>query len=271
MRLKDMTLVMRIGFTHLLLISAIISCSSSDSVEAAGRVKVDSSNSDKFHYVSSLDKIGLQGACYNETDFIVTAGAVRNGTFRPASKLLKKAKRKRSNLRSLGRSTARVRKRISSLKTLVKDCRAYAWSKRGRFFSGPVDRSLPELVTWENNMLSFGREHCQNLKSGYGDFDSRLTSVYYDAAWVFYQIADYSGDSYWNDCAHTANRVYRDQFAIASGGQVPGYWIFPHGILNNLLRTGDGNSERALKEMGQNAAFCCSGYSFIFNAELRAQ
>jgi len=104
-------------------------------------------------------------------------------------------------------------------------------------------------------MTEWGSRHCSNLASSSFSFDSKLAATYYDAQWVFYQIADYTGDPTWNTCAARAEAVYRDQYVLPNNGSIPGYWNFTHGLMQDYLRTGDAVSKNAAILLSKNAAY----------------
>ncbi len=104
-------------------------------------------------------------------------------------------------------------------------------------------------------MKTVGAQHCANLGSSALSFDQKLSATYYDAQWVFYQIADYTRDSSWNTCAARAEAVYRDQYVLPNNGSVPGYWNFTHGLMQDYLRTGDTASKNAAILLSRNAAY----------------
>lgn len=114
---------------------------------------------------------------------------------------------------------------------------------------------IPELARWEEQMLRFGDQHCQTFRDKSAGFDFRLAAYYYDAQQVFYQIGDYTGDSRWYDCAQLAGEVYRDEFVIPNQGGVPGYWIFPHGLEEDVIRNNSDRSRHALHLLAHNAAY----------------
>lgn len=118
---------------------------------------------------------------------------------------------------------------------------------------------IPSLSVWESNMLSFGRMHCQNLLDPSISFDSHLAATYYDAEWVYYQIADYTGDNSWLECAHAAQSIYRDLYVMPNNGVVPGYWNFSHGMARDLLSTGDQISKSGVLQLSQNASYAPDG------------
>jgi hypothetical protein len=103
---------------------------------------------------------------------------------------------------------------------------------------------IPQLALWESHMLSFGQMHCDYLAQPHTPGEL-LDHVYYDAERVFYQIADYTGDSAWTTCAQRAEASYRDLYVIPNDGAVPGYWNFTTGLRMNAERTGDAQSKNA--------------------------
>jgi len=114
---------------------------------------------------------------------------------------------------------------------------------------------IPELGRWESQMRSGGRNVCALLKRGGASFDERLAATYYDATAVFYQIADYTGESEWNGCAAAARQVYRDEYVRPNEGRIPGYWNFTRGLTEDFLRTGDEASREAVLSLARNGAF----------------
>lgn len=117
----------------------------------------------------------------------------------------------------------------------------------------PVDALL--LQQWESEMVSFGRTHCDKLKSSASSFDEKLAATYYDAIWVFLQIASYTKDSYWLSCADAAKITYRDAYVVPAQGIVPGYWNFTDGLTQLYLTRGDEASKSAALLLAQRAAF----------------
>ncbi|MDQ6734512.1 MAG: hypothetical protein M3Z35_10460 [Nitrospirota bacterium] len=102
--------------------------------------------------------------------------------------------------------------------------------------------SLP-IDSWKANMETYGQTYCDS-----GD-------NYYDAARVFYQIADYTGGVKWSRCAEHAVKAYRDGYLKPNQFKAAGWMIFPHGLLMHYERTGDASSKEALIGMATNAAF----------------
>ena len=114
---------------------------------------------------------------------------------------------------------------------------------------------VPELARWEAQMKSFGEATCRTLLDPGVPFDPLLAATYYDAEWVFYQIADYTGEERWLECADAAERVYRDRYVLPNDGGVPGYWNFSRGLREDYERTGDERSREAVRLLAQNAAY----------------
>lgn len=104
-------------------------------------------------------------------------------------------------------------------------------------------------------MLTYGHTHCDSLSDAGVNFDTKLLATYYDAMWVYQQIYDYTLDPYWLNCINAARAIYRDQYAVPNGGNVPGYWNFTHGLTEDYLRTGNTASRAAAIQLAQNGAF----------------
>jgi hypothetical protein len=129
-------------------------------------------------------------------------------------------------------------------------------------FSSPMTNIGPAidpilLNQWQEQMLLFGRQHANSLSGLSGD--AALNATYYDAARVFYQIADYTHDPSWLAPAHEAATIYRDQFVMPNNGDVPGYWNFTGGLLLDYQHTGDVRSKDAILLLSNNADFARDG------------
>jgi hypothetical protein len=96
----------------------------------------------------------------------------------------------------------------------------------------------PEFAKWEKDMITYGKkwgDYISNASSS-----NRLDAVYYDGQWIYYQIADYTGNAEpWNSYARAAEQVYRDGYLKPNNYKVPGYWRFPHGIYEDYKRGSD--------------------------------
>lgn len=92
-------------------------------------------------------------------------------------------------------------------------------------------------------MATYGQQYCQSGNN------------YYDAARVYYQISQYTGNKQWERCAEIALRSYVDGYLVPNKYQAAGWEIFPHGLLLHYQRTGDPRSKAALVAMASGAAF----------------
>ena len=100
--------------------------------------------------------------------------------------------------------------------------------------------------TWNQNMVSYGDKYCQ------------ANDNYYDAARVYYQMADYTKNPRWNDCAKKAVVGYRDGYLKPNNSKAAGWMIFPHGLAEDFQRTGDQASKAALLQLAASASFAGS-------------
>ena len=67
-------------------------------------------------------------------------------------------------------------------------------------------------------MVTYGRRHCDYLKQAGHTTDEYLAHTYYDQVRVFLQIAKYTGEDAWLDCARRARVVYRDGYVFRKCG-----------------------------------------------------
>lgn len=114
---------------------------------------------------------------------------------------------------------------------------------------------VPSLSDWEAHMTTYGRQHCEELRNSSFSAEELLAGTYYDAEWVFYQIGDYTRDSYWYNCAQVAEAIYREDYVVPYSGIVPGYWNFTHGVAEDYRRTGDLASRNAVVALSENASY----------------
>ena len=91
------------------------------------------------------------------------------------------------------------------------------------------DRKIPALSQWKSNMVTYGRRHCDYLKQAGHTTDEYLAHTYYDQVRVFLQIAKYTGDDAWLDCARRARVVYRDGYVLRNAGRCPATGTSPPG------------------------------------------
>ncbi len=117
------------------------------------------------------------------------------------------------------------------------------------------DRKIPALSQWKSNMVRYGRRHCDYLKQAGNTADAKLANTYYDQVRVFHQIAKYTGEDVWLDCARRARAVYRDWYVFRNAGGVPGYWNFTTGLRMDYELTKDPASRQAVILLSTSAAF----------------
>lgn len=114
----------------------------------------------------------------------------------------------------------------------------------------------PNLDLWNAKMLSLGSKWGQFLDPASGrSLDERLGAQYYDAQWVFYQIADYTRNKEpWYTYANFAERAYRDDYLIPNNFGAQGFRRFPHGMYEDFRRDGDTTLEQ-LRLLRDNPAY----------------
>ena len=108
------------------------------------------------------------------------------------------------------------------------------------------DRKIPALSQWKSNMVTYGRRSCDYLKQAGHTPGEYLAHTYYDQVRVFLQIAKYTGEDAWLDCARRARVVYRDGYVFRHAGAVPGYWNFTTGLRMDYELTKDPASRQAV-------------------------
>ena len=128
--------------------------------------------------------------------------------------------------------------------------------------TAPISSTL--LSQWQQQMVKFGQQHARELGGLTGQ--AAIDATYYDAARVFYQIADYTHDPSWLAAAHQAVTIYRDQYVVPINGAVPGYWNFTGGLLQDFQHTGDVRSKDAIIMLSQNASFAPDGTPLAWTA-----
>ncbi|SIO61506.1 PKD repeat-containing protein [Singulisphaera sp. GP187] len=103
------------------------------------------------------------------------------------------------------------------------------------------------VVKWQSQMITYGRIAANELHTATGD--AALGATYYDSARVFYQIANYTGDSSWLTAVNDSMRIYRDGYVLPANGSVPGYWNFTNGLATNYRLTGSAASRNAVMQL----------------------
>ena len=107
-------------------------------------------------------------------------------------------------------------------------------------------------------MVTYGRRHCDYLKQAGHTPDEYLAHTYYDQVRVFLQIAKYTGEDAWLDCARRARVVYRDGYVLRNAGAVPGYWNFTTGLRMDYELTKDPASRQAVILLSNAAAYAAT-------------
>jgi hypothetical protein len=119
--------------------------------------------------------------------------------------------------------------------------------------------AIPGIKTWEENMIKYGKKQMKekeiNILTEQG---SERFVWYYDGQRVFYQIADYTGDSQWHQFAAEKMNNYRN-YIFELERKVQGWRVFPHGLYMDFQRTGDKKSKEAALFISRNSAFASTG------------
>jgi RNA polymerase sigma factor (sigma-70 family) len=124
------------------------------------------------------------------------------------------------------------------------------------------------LARWERRMLEVGAVHAVHLhRLRDGDLDQALAAIDGDAAEAFSRIADRSGDQRWRVAAEDAVHIYRDRYVLPHDGAVPGYELFPLGLLEDWRRTHDARSRDALIALAEHGAYATGPEEYIRGSE----
>src|SRR5579885_750702 len=129
------------------------------------------------------------------------------------------------------------------------------------------DTPIPRLAEWEANMTTYGKQHCAKLAPKTADWATQAESIYYDGERVFYQIALYTNDPSWKDCAARAEAIYRDGYVLPHQGGAAGFNNFSGGLRMDYHLTQDATSQRAVTLLAQNAAFAKDGTPLNWTAD----
>lgn len=96
---------------------------------------------------------------------------------------------------------------------------------------------VPGKAKFESEMTARAAQWCDKstgallrISGGLLAFGVSLQVWYYDGAWVYRQIAAYTGDSDWLRCANNITDQYRDRYVLPNNGSLPGYRIFTDGL-----------------------------------------
>jgi hypothetical protein len=114
---------------------------------------------------------------------------------------------------------------------------------------------IPGFAQWEQNMITYGRIHCEALKGNDLNGEQKLAATYYDAESIFHQIGDYTGDPYWRDCAQAAEGIYGKEYVVENDGRVPAYWNFAEGLRRAWQINGDAVARRGVVLLATRASY----------------
>jgi len=115
-------------------------------------------------------------------------------------------------------------------------------------------------------MLTYGDQVGQSLMTIDITSTDALDDIYYDGERVFFQIADFTGQSQpWVMYAQKAEEIYR-YYLRNNNYRAAGYENFGGGLYEDYVRFSDVNSYTDLTQLSQNAAFAdadlsCPGYT----------
>jgi len=104
--------------------------------------------------------------------------------------------------------------------------------------------SVPPLKgysKWLSNAKTYGKQHCNATEVAQGMYGVD----YYDGTLFYYQIADITGDSFFNTCAAMVYQTYL-KYVTSNNGKLPGYYVFGDGFQMTFKRTGDQAAKQAL-------------------------
>jgi hypothetical protein len=112
---------------------------------------------------------------------------------------------------------------------------------------------IPGLARWEQTMVSTnsgGARWCPNRANPTEvmAFGYEAQVWYYDGARVYYQIANYTGDQEWANCARNIASQYRDYILHANGG-IPAWRVFPKGLELSMCPGCDPGYGKALRRL----------------------
>ncbi len=123
-------------------------------------------------------------------------------------------------------------------------------------------KPIPQLDRLMQLMVEKGEKHAAALHTYlYGpnpqdiSSDHALGATYYDAQYVFQNMAAITGNPKFLAAATDANQAYLTYYLIPNNFRATGYWIFPHGLYWNAVTNGAADSKDALIKLSLNAAF----------------
>ena len=109
---------------------------------------------------------------------------------------------------------------------------------------------LPGFKSWHSEMTDTGDQFC-DPKAKYG-FGNERDVWYYDGAYVYFQVYDYTKKPKWKACAMNVANQYRD---YVQGGGTPGWRVFTQGLRRAYEETGDASYKNAVAALIDRSAF----------------
>ena len=134
-------------------------------------------------------------------------------------------------------------------------CAPLSVQAQSEWMVSDINSGIPAIAEWQAQMLQYGQQHCTQLGNTSLTSDARLALTYYDAQWVFQQMAGYTANPSWLDCANAARSIYRDQYVLIYDGRTPGYWNFTFGLAADYITTNNQTSKGALLLLAHNASY----------------
>jgi hypothetical protein len=107
--------------------------------------------------------------------------------------------------------------------------------------SFPPPVAIPQKAQWESDMTKYGTWWCDPNKLDYID----QNVLYYDGTRVYYNIADYTHDPKWNQCARFTADAYTN-YVNGLGGSLQSYRVFTQGLHMDYDRTGTAASKQVV-------------------------
>src|SRR5206468_2873298 len=101
---------------------------------------------------------------------------------------------------------------------------------------------IPELKRWEQNMEKYGEMFKDQRALG---VMPEQYVYYYDGEWVYFQIADYTGNPKYLEYGKNCRETYRGH-VLELNGKLPGHRVHPHGLYEDYKRNKDEKSKEAL-------------------------
>lgn len=124
----------------------------------------------------------------------------------------------------------------------------------GIIYSAQADYEA-DLSLYSSNMRRFAQMHRGAVDDPAMGFDPKLAAYYYDAALVYNQIGQATGDATYFDYAEKWARFFAEQYALPANGNIPGFWNFTSGMRRAYERSGTQSLRAAVVAISQNGAY----------------